>query len=191
MGALATLVTGFVVAGLWIWRHTTSLELDAHEQIEELENDQRSEFAAELADLYTDIESRVEEDDSVPPEMTHEEHVVNTIHREVNEDDVDNIVDELEEIGDSRELYNDHVDQYNQSWERCGYAAGATLALLILFAGAIVTPGDAFSGGLIVAYSVLGMGSLVNAKQAFDSFKRANELRSDFDMRWQEYKKAD
>lgn len=156
-----------------------------------MENNQRSNFSAELAELYTDIEEEIADDDERPEEMTHEEHVVNTVYRVVDEDDVDSVVDELEKIGNSREKYNSHVDKYNDAWVNCVYTAIGVLGIGLVFVIALLTEGSAFTDGAVFVYAIAGFFTGLLGNKAFQAFKEANELKSDFETDWEDYKRPE
>lgn len=48
--------------------------------------------------------------------MRHDEHIVNTIERKIQEDDLDAVIAELEDISTPRDLYDLHREEYKRAY---------------------------------------------------------------------------
>lgn len=191
LGLLGTFGAAFIIAGLWIWRHTTSLGGEVQDRINEIENNQQSKFSAELADLYLSIEKKLEMSDSIPEDMKRDEHIVNIIYREVEEDDLDSIVEELDKIGDTRELWNRHKFSYNNAWKHCFSAAITLFATAAILTLATAADSDPFNGGFIIIYFLAFVYFFDRTQNAYTEFNQANKLHDHFEEKWEEYKLAD
>lgn len=191
LGLVGTVFTGLVVAGLWIWRHTTSIGVEDQDRINELENEERSEFSNELTELYLDIDRHIEQTDPSSDDMSKEEHVINTIELHISEDDLESVVAALNEIGTVRSIYEDHEDAFQDSYRWCWWAAVAVLALGLAFAAVYISETDLFSTGPVILYLTLGINALRFGYYAYSEFRTANKMKNEFEERWREYKRPD
>ena len=184
-------VTALVVAGLWIWRHTRTVDDQNIDRLNELENNQKSVFSAELADLYTDIEDCIEEANDPPDEIGRDEHVVNIIHREVSQDDLDSIVSELDRIGNSRDLYEEYEDELRECYYSCAKGASAFFLLALFVIAGALSPGSASDPVMLMLYFLTGLIGADQAHSAYSSFKQGNNRKDEFEQNWRDYKSAD
>ncbi len=190
IGFIGTAFTGFVLAGLWVWRHRTNLDTNDHDRISELKDEQRSQFDSKLADLFLTIDEAV--DDSTPPEeMERSEIVVNAVRRGVNEDDVQDVVDALEEIGDRQDLYEQHEDYLVDCYQSLFKAGGGMFFLGVAFVFTVATQADPFSGPSIVIYTAIFGFILSQAANSYRDFRDANNCKDEFEKAWREYKSPD
>lgn len=187
VGFIGTVFIGYITAGLWIWRHRTNLDSEDHDRIAELENDQKSTFQSELADLYLTIEEAVEESDP-PDEMPRNEVIVNAVSRRVDEADVEEIAEELEQIGQRREVYEDHESAFRQCYIHLFKASAADFGLGISLILSISLQSDPFAGGVLVVYGLLLYIMIDQSSRAFSDFQNANHLKESFDEHWRDYK---
>lgn len=187
---VGTIFSGLVILTLWVWRHTTSLDGEDEERIRELENNQESSYKAELAELYIEIESLIEEDD-YPAEMTQDERVVNAIEQEVNEEDLGSIVEKLDEMGTAEDLWDNHREDYKGAYKKFGTSAILVFILSLVILGWSITQEHTFSTSSGVVYLVLGFFSLNYGWDGIGYFNDAREHKEEFEERWREYKRIE
>lgn len=186
-GLIGTIFVGFLTAGLWVWRHKTNLNPEDPERITELEDEQISTFEADLAELYLDIEDYVEEQDP-PDDMPKSELVMNVIRRDVDREDIEKVVDELEKIGDRRELYESHEQAYVDCYSCLFRAAASNFCLGLVLALAVILQSNPFTGAALVGYTIF-IGLMVDSgNRAHNYFNEANSKKEEFERKWRDYK---
>lgn len=179
-----------ITAGLWVWRHKSNLDTDDHDRIRELDDEERSNFKAEVTQLYLDIEERLE-DTSAPDKTPHSEQVANLIEDEVDPEEVDPLVDELDKIGKSRSYYENHEQYLTSCYRHLFQAAAGDVLLGIAMIGIWISEYQLFGASSVLVYGVIGVFIIGEVKSGYDCFSEADEQKSKFESEWREYKTPD
>lgn len=158
------------------------------DRIRELENNQESAYKAELAELYLAIEGHVDKSEPRPDDMPRDEYIVNVIEREIEEKDLVPVVNEMEQLGDAEEVWDEHRAKYKNCYKKFGTSAGLLLALGVAVVAIAISASGTFSAGAIVIYAVMAFFSVNFAWDGISYFNEARELKEEFEEKWRDYK---
>ncbi|WP_152663314.1 hypothetical protein [Halorubrum saccharovorum] len=188
---LGTLFLGQLYVTLWTWRHTASLGGDDEERVVELQSYQRSVLDEEITQLFIKIDKKVDSGGDLPRDMRKKDHVANVINREIGEDDIEPVVNELDSVDVPDSLFDEHKESYKSaSWN---FLVGAllTLGLSGAIAAATVYEGEPFSGVYPFIYFLFAVGIFQSGYDGINNFREAQNLKDEFESIWREYKRVD
>ncbi|WP_256545440.1 hypothetical protein [Halobellus inordinatus] len=191
-GFLGTLFLGFLYTTLWTWRHSASLGGDDEERVVELESHQKSKLDDELTKLFINIDGRLDSRDDLPPDINERDHIANVINREIGEEDIRPVVDELDSVDQPVSIFDDHRNAYRTASRDFMWGGLATLALAGSMAVVTVWNGDPFSDSIAsFFYFLLILGVVSKGYDGVQNFLKAQSLKDEFEDLWRKYKRID
>lgn len=190
IGVLGTGTTVLVISTFWIWRHVANLdEGEDLRKVNELENERWSTVSAELGSLHLSIEEYLDDSDG-PEDVPREEHIITVIEREVDPNELEDVVETLRAVGEIEDLYDDHVDCYEASYGNFGKAAFTLFGIDGIFAATLFTESDPMSSTMLLVWFVTGFLVVNYVYDGISNFRSARDAKRRFRGEWHDYRRS-
>lgn len=189
-GSYGTAITVLLLATLWIWRHTETLNEESYQKrIQELNNEYWSEVSNSLTDLHLEIGDYVDGYETDGGEdVPREELVLDIIEDKIDPEDLEDVVIDLSRVGDPNSAYQSYKKKYERCYVHLSKAMAWVIASGVAFVAAVVLTDSPFGTGPMFVEILLFVPALVHILDARTNFNAARSCRSRFNEMWAEYR---
>lgn len=178
-GTIATILT---ITTLWIWRHTTNLYDNDIEKIEELKEKEWDEAAEDLSEFFIDVANEIDQD--LNDAQTLQNELIKVIDQDISENELNNLVSSLKNIGQGRDLHRSHRREYKNSYTYLAIASFITIIDAIL--GIVhVTGSIPLGDNGELSMVILGIGGIMAFLWGVKSWRKGRNLKEEFIQLWE------
>lgn len=178
-GSIAASLT---IATLWIWRHTTNLHDKDIEKIEELREAEWDQAGEDLSEFIIKATENIDQEDKHNPRELRKESE-RIIEREIDEEELNQLVDAIQKVGQGRSLHRNHRKSYKKSYEY--FAISLVIVILEIPFSIAVVLGNLFVPNGELAVVLFGLGGIMAALWGIKLFIRGRRKKEKFIESWE------